>query len=498
MPAAQSSVSRPGHSGRFGAYLAILVVGSGARVFGLASQFVVLIILSRILSKDAFGDLMTAFGFYRLAAAALGVGGSLVLLYHVSRRPADRDAEVRLHRYSALLGAAASALIALAGFALAGPVAGALGKPGLVLWFQELAPFTIFNTLLIISTGALEGRSRISESIALSEIAPSAVRIVLLPLVAWLDLPQEYLAHALTVSVLLPWLWSARGLWDRSVGGLKEWTRWDFSYCGKFVAATLFANQLGAADILVAGILFPSAIVADYALAARIAALYSFFQIVLLKRFAPRAAALIEAGDLGALRQEVALCRQLMVGCGALTIGGILSVAPFLLPLFGNYASAQTFIVWLAIPTFLRSFYDTADRLLIIAGRPNVPLMLTASSFLVLAVVPFAAAPLIGAAAIPAAMIFSALVLNPIAAVRVQSLFSVPAIGWRDIAFIAAGSAALWLYAMTAAAAAGFVACAVLGAIALYSCISAMKSGGLKLAPAPAGRIEPHPRSELS
>jgi len=48
----------------------------------------------------------------------------------------------------------------------------------------------------------------------------------------------------------------------------------------------------------------------------------------------------------------------------ALTIGAILSVAPFLLPLFGSYASAQTFIAWLAIPTFLRSFYDTADRLL--------------------------------------------------------------------------------------------------------------------------------------
>src|SRR5580700_5446718 len=85
--------------GRLGAYLTVLAVGSGARVFGLASQFVVLIILSRILSKDSFGDLMTAFGFYRLTATALGVGGSLVLLFHVSRRPDDRNAEIRLHRY---------------------------------------------------------------------------------------------------------------------------------------------------------------------------------------------------------------------------------------------------------------------------------------------------------------------------------------------------------------------------------------------------------------
>src|SRR3954463_8549156 len=83
--------------GHFRAYLEILAVGSAARIFGLASQFVVLIILGRVLSKGSFGDLMTAFGFYRLVAMALGIGGSLVLLYHISRRPNDRDFEIKLH-----------------------------------------------------------------------------------------------------------------------------------------------------------------------------------------------------------------------------------------------------------------------------------------------------------------------------------------------------------------------------------------------------------------
>src|SRR5262245_23067232 len=146
--------------GRLRAYLDILVVGSGARLFGLASQFVVLLILSRTLSKGSFGDLMTAFGFYRLAAMALGIAGSLVLIYHVSRRPDDKAAEVRLHRYSALLGALASALVAVAGFLAAEPIANALDKPTLAVWFRELAPFAVFSTLLILATGALEGRSR--------------------------------------------------------------------------------------------------------------------------------------------------------------------------------------------------------------------------------------------------------------------------------------------------------------------------------------------------
>src|SRR6201998_4672310 len=100
-------------SGPLRAYLDILVVGSGARVFGLASQFVVLIMLSRFLPKQSFGDLMTAFGFYRLTGLALGIGGSLVLLFHVSRQRDDRPAEIRLQRFSALVGAIPSGAIAL-------------------------------------------------------------------------------------------------------------------------------------------------------------------------------------------------------------------------------------------------------------------------------------------------------------------------------------------------------------------------------------------------
>src|SRR5436190_17946160 len=117
----QSYIRAAFRGSRLGTYLAVLAAGSGVRLFGLASQFIVLIILNRMLSKDSFGDLMIAFGFYRVMATALGIGTSLVLIYHVSRHPNDRTAEIRLHRYSTVLSAAAGALVALAGFVLAGP-----------------------------------------------------------------------------------------------------------------------------------------------------------------------------------------------------------------------------------------------------------------------------------------------------------------------------------------------------------------------------------------
>ena len=118
--------------------------------------------------------------------------------------------------------------------------------------------------------------------------------------------------------------------------------------------------------------LFSSEVVADYAVAARLAALFTFFQLALLKRFAPRAGHLLQSKDASALHREFDLCRQLTIGCGALTISGVLLLAPLLLPLLGNYLDARALLIWLAIPSFVMSFYATSDRLLIIAGQSSV------------------------------------------------------------------------------------------------------------------------------
>lgn len=461
-------------NGRLRAYIDILVAGSGARLFGLASQFVVLVLLSRFLSKANFGDLMTAFGFYRLAGAALGVGGSLVLLFHVSRRHDDHDGEIRLHRFSAVLAAIPSAALALGAVFAAGPIAAALHKPGLAPWLQQLAPFLVFTTLLIVATGAVEGRSRIVESIFYGDVAPNIVRIVLLPLIAVLHLPEIYVAHVLTLSVLLPWLWLARRLCDRAVRGWRPWSKWDYGYCGKFVAATLFANQLGAADIVIASVLFPSVAVADYAVATRLAALFNFFQLALLKRFAPRAGRLLQADDNAALHREFEVCRRLTVGCVALTISAVLLLAPVLLPILGHFNNARTLMIWLAVPCFIASFYATSDRLLIIAGQANVALVVTASSFLMLSASPFATAPWLGPVAMPAAMILSVLLFYPIVAKRARELLGVRTIALREGALMACGCVALATAAIAGTYVVAVIACGVLGAIGTYYLMTVM------------------------
>jgi len=459
-------------------YLSILLVGSGARTFGLVSQFVVLVMLSRFLPKGSFGDLMTAFGFYRLIGAALGVGGSLVLLFHVSRRADDHRAEIQLQRFSALAAALPAGLIALTAIFVAHPIAAALRKPDLAVWLQQLAPFLVFTALLSTTTGALEGRSRVAESIFWADVAPSAIRIVLLPLFVWLKLPDAYVAHALTLSVMLPWLWLARRLCDRSVRGWRPWSGWDFSYCGKFVVSTLFANQLGAVDIVIASILFSSETVADYAVAARLAALFTFFQLALLKRFAPRAGQLLQARERAALHSEAEICRRLTIGCGTLTIAGLLLAAPLFLPLLGNFMDARILLIWLAIPSLVQSFYATSDRLLIIAGQANVALIFTGASFGMLVASPFATAPWLGPLAIPAAMIFSMVCFNPLIAVRARQLVGVRTIGLSDVALMACGSVALAASAIDPSYVNEAITYGLLAAVGAYYITTAMSLSG--------------------
>ncbi len=262
-------------------------------------------------------------------------------------------------------------------------------------------------------------------------------------------------------------------LCDRSVQGWQYWSGWDFTYCSKFVVATLFANQLGAADIVIASVLFSSEIVADYAVAARLAALFTFFQLALLKRFAPRAGHLLQRKDANALHREFDLCRQLTIGCGALTISGVLLLAPVLLPLLGNYLDARALLIWLAIPSFVMSFYATSDRLLIIAGQSSVALVVTAASFIVLIASPFATAPWLGPVAIPAAMIFSVLFVNPLVAVRTRQLLGLRTFALRDWALMACGGISLVGFAVANSNLNALITCGILGAIGAYYIITA-------------------------
>ena len=178
-----------------------------------------LLMLSRFLPKDSFGHLMVALGFYRLIGIALGVGGSLVLLFHVSRHPDDRHAEIKLQRFSAWMSALPAAAIAVAAIFAAGPVTSALGKPalgpGCRRWRRSSCSRPCSSSRPAPWRGARasprrsSGRGRAERGAARAAAAGRGVE------------PAGRLRrHVMTLSVALPWLWLARRMWDCSVRGL--------------------------------------------------------------------------------------------------------------------------------------------------------------------------------------------------------------------------------------------------------------------------------------
>jgi hypothetical protein len=153
------------------------------------------------------------------------------------------------------------------------------------------------------------------------------------------------------------------------------------------------------------------------------------------------------------------------------------------------------FLIWLAIPSFVQSFYATSDRLLIIAGQANVALILTASSFGVLTTTPFLTAHWLGPVGVPAAMIASAILFNPIVAVRARQLFAIRTLKLLDRALMTCGAVALAISAVDRSPLSVAGACTVLCLIGLYMIGTAIRQSNAFSPPraGPAERCDRYP-----
>jgi O-antigen/teichoic acid export membrane protein len=221
-------------------------------------------------------------------------------------------------------------------------------------------------------------------------------------------------------------------------------------YGGKLTLYTFLSNQLQGVDVLLVGALFASTAVADYAIAARIAVFYPFFQQLLLRQFTPRAGYLLERQDLPSLKRELTVCRDLSIATVGITACALLLAGPFVLPLFGDYEGAASLMGWLALPAFVRAFFLGGDRLIQAAGRAGISLAIMSGSFALVVLTPFAAWPWLGVVAVPVGMILSAVILNSVTAMISWRLWQIRLIGRDDVPPLVIGCAVFLMYALGA------------------------------------------------
>lgn len=414
--------------------------GSASRVFALGSQFVIVLVLTRLFEKAEFGNFMVAFAAYRVIATGIGTGLAAVLLYHVSRAQDHAIAEVRLHRTALLVGLIAAIIVSAACWAAAAPIAIATAKPGLEMWLKGMTPFLLFTLMSTITTGSYEGRSQVAMAILLTEVAPNFLRLLLLCMLFVVHLPNIWVAHIMALSVALPWLLGVRHVFDRTVRGMQAFTGWDYGYAAKLTLYNFAALQVQGVDMIVAGWLFPAVKVADYAIASRIAALFPFFLQLRVRMFGPVAGKLLGAGDKAGVQREVMIAKHFAILSVTLSVAGLLLVSPLFLKLFWKSGSLPVMLVVMAFPPVYRALFAAGDRLLQLAGHANWNLAIMLTALAIVVGIPFALSGTLGILSLPIAMVISGFLLNPVIAFGVRRTVGVRLLTPADAA-IAIGAA---------------------------------------------------------
>ena len=421
------------------------LIGSGSRAFALGAQFVIIILIARMLEKADFGNFMIVFSVYRLIGTSIGTGIASVLIYRVGRGMEDDQSDA-LHRHSLLIGLFLGVICCLLVTGFSSQIAAAFSKPGLISWLILMTPFMLLTLLATISTGSFDGQNRVAYAILFSETAPNAMRLILLAPMMLLPIPTSGIAIVMALSVALPWLASIRKLFfarHKHVGA--RFAAWDYSYAAKLTAYNFAAYQVQGVDMIVAGSLFAPERVAEYAIASRIGGLFPFFLQLRMRMFAPVATRLLGQGSEEALQVEVKSAKYFSFVLVLLSIAGLLIASPLIANIFWNSSTVTMLILMLAFPPAYRSLFASGDRLLQVAGHANWNLYIMLTSLVMLIAIPPVLAPLLGVLAIPATMILSGLILNPVIAFGVWRETGIRINEWADMPTALACAAAIAL-----------------------------------------------------
>lgn len=413
------------------AYLGSVIFGGGSRIVSLGAQIFALFIMAWLLPKSEFGDMMTAFAVYRILSYGIGTGCAAIVVYHVSRAATD-EVELRTLRSFTVIGLVIAAILIGLMISAAPSISAMVGKPRIAFWLLHLAPFGLLSTLVTIASGAYDGRQEINRSIFVVELVPNLARVLFLGALYALSAPAIWVAYALALAHLVSWLIILQRMLSPAVKGFYRVTRWDVGFTGRYILHSLLSLQLQGVDMVVVGWLFTSDVAADYAIAGRIAALFPFFQQIVLKKFSPRCGQLLAARDYSVLEAEAAICRSSSIGAVAGLTGAILIVAPIILHGAGNFTSAVTMLVALGAAPFVRSFFAGGEAILRMAGQASFSLAIMAGSFAFVVATPLLTHQWLGIFALPLGMTLSALVLNPLIVVRVHRLVGIRLLEWPD------------------------------------------------------------------
>jgi O-antigen/teichoic acid export membrane protein len=353
-------------------------------------------LITRIAGKDIFGEIMIAYAFNFVIAAALAAQFQTIILYHVSR-----DHEKNLHRDR--LGAALFYALMI-GFVIvvlekmfAGQLAALMHKENLTIWFSSLSWMIPAYALNSILSTWYRARQDIPTMVMHFEVWPNIFRLIFLCVVLLVMKDPAWIATAYAASYALSFFL----LYVRDPVPLNAnflFTKWDMTYSAQMMAGHMMSKSLNNIVVLFLGMFTPAAVVADYTLAMKFAQFLDLPRLIMNQVQMPRMGAQIKNRQTAAMMAEFEAVRSLTLAGTLLGTALFLLLLPYVFALFGDFAGAYNLFVWLAVSAIVFAGFGGAANYLGIAGHSAAAMMVHAAAFSVLLVALIALVPAYGGA----------------------------------------------------------------------------------------------------
>lgn len=386
-----------------GAHRAILIstvsilAGGGA---ALAGSLVLRILMARALEPDALGLVLLAIAIVTPFGAIAGLGTNAALAQRVAERRAQGDgAGARAVARSGQLlatgfGAGAAVLLA----ASAGALALLLKQPGLDRLLLPIAPVALGLATGSAALGVSRGFGDTAGRAIVRDTGGGLLRVLGVGAALLAGAPTSFgvAAGFAAGSVLAELLFlvyvAARG-WLSAPGGTRgEPLLGDLR---PFAASEVLAQATLWLDVVVLGALAPAAVVGLYGVARGLTRVLDLVRQASSHSYLPAAAAAVAVQEEGRLTTLHVATRHFAFALvwPALAVC-LLAPAPLLGLLFGaSYEAAAPTLRLLALASFLPSFFDYLDLVLIAERRPGDVLRAGTAGVAVLLILLAALAP---------------------------------------------------------------------------------------------------------
>ncbi len=322
-------------------YLSGALAATASFVASGLAGFVSLYFLVQILNKDDFGAYSFAANVVMLASllATLGLDRTLLLRLSPLKTPAGVLAGRSLFLRSCLLATGAVTVIGLAIWLGAGRNGPALHSDLAGWWIRALLLGLLPLTLLVLARAWFQANHRVGDAAVMPGVADVA-RAGMIAMAFAFGLGKGGVVLAFCLSAVVPLAVLGYLARRRTIGAPADLPAAEIGRGMVFVSQRIVDVGLYLVDIIVIGLVATDAVTAEYAIAARLAAMTDLGRLALISTFTPRVRMHFHAEDTGELAHEYHRARLASFGIACVVAIGMVLFGRQLLAIFGDFSGS--------------------------------------------------------------------------------------------------------------------------------------------------------------